>query len=133
MRRTWNNDGIQWRVAGAWAEVVEDDYEEGLLPGVANQFDITDVEKMYNTPVAACKAVCNWLGFDFVPSGWDASDDMLCTSFMVNNDNEEPSSSEYEAWQEGKGRLWSMDVYLRFEKVLGTSVPSEDELRSFLR
>lgn len=101
------------------AYTTEDIFDKGEVGQTYCAWSSRDnrIEGRFNTIEDALEAVCRANCFDYVPAncqnvGRDMPDDAgrFDISVMVDVDNCEATSSDIEAWNAGRRRLWSCQV-----------------------
>lgn len=114
----------------AYVEVYEDDYEEGE-GDYANAWDF-DVRGEYDSAEELVKAIAkNSFIFSDKVKDYSFIDSTIQTSAFVNNDNEEPSKAEIEAWKNGELKLYNAYLSVLVSCVMGEHEMTEDEAEEF--
>lgn len=124
-------DGIKILVTSkAYVDVAVDDYEQGQLDFV-NSWDF-DVRGEYGSAEELVKAIARNSGvFSDKVEDYSFFDGTIQTSAFVNNDNEEPSKAEIEAWKNGGETLYDASLVLRLDCVMDEHEMTEDEAEAF--
>lgn len=91
--------------------VHEDSYKEGLQDHV--QTYSLEAEIKANTPQEALqKYIEDFLCYDYSPTDIDIDldDDLICTGWLVNEDNCTPTAKQVKQWKHGECILYANDV-----------------------
>lgn len=114
----------------AYVDVAVDDYEQGEGDFV-NSWDF-DVRGEYTSAEELVRAIHKeTYVFSDKLSDYVFLDGNLQTDAFVNADNEEPSKSEIEAWENGEETLYNAHLAIPLSVVMNEHEMTEDEAESF--
>ena len=107
-------------------ETEEDDYENGALGKSGSSWD-NNKPKTFTLNLKSSDFVdklvdemgdylyCYWVTKDGIRARIDGDDMYLHFSVMGDENNEEPSESQFDAWKKGEERLWIIDGYINLD------------------
>ena len=104
------------------AESEQDDYLNGIVPGVCSEWTERDlpVPGRFSTVEEALQAVCKANCFDWRRESWfmDECDDepRFIGDFMVDVNNAEASEYEIGEWRKGRRNLWNCRITVHLMK-----------------
>jgi negative regulator of sigma E activity len=105
--------------------IYEDDYEQGEGE-LVNSYNFS-YNKRVQTITEILKYITNYVrGEKFDMKNWEYEDGTARCSFLVDEDNTEPSNSQIKAWKEGKEKLYIAEVNVSITTVVG-SYPTTDK------
>ena len=124
-------DGIKILVTSkAMVDVAVDDYEQGEGDFV-NSWDFK-IPSDYDSAEDLVYAIARNSGvFSDKVEDYVFLDGSIQTDALVNNDNEEPSKAEIEAWKNGEETLYNAHLYLSVSCVMDEHEMTDDEAEAF--
>lgn len=111
-----------------WIDIYEDSWEEGEGNHVNGWTEnISGEYKSIDEVIQEIKDTMYGLLDDYTIKNFIYIDGRICTDVQVNNDNEEPSETEYDAWKKGEETLYIMRIDVPLKVVSDIHDLTEDE------